>query len=71
MHVAAGEGAIERDANGRQLPSARERWLDGQGVLEPGTRDAYCTLWDAMQRERDAVFDERISGDEAWGGAAG
>jgi hypothetical protein len=62
--MAAGEARIQRGESGHHLPDARERWLDGEGISDPGARDAYCQLWDAMQEERDRLHDERLAAAE-------
>ena len=60
VYIAIGDGEVARDANGRHVDLDRERWLDAEGIREPGTRDAYCRLWEAMQAERDLVQSERL-----------
>jgi len=60
-YVALGDGEVERDANGRHRKKARERWLNDEELFEPGTRDAFASLWDAMQLERDRLQDERLA----------
>lgn len=61
LHVFHGWSRCGRDAQGGYLLTELHRYLDEEGVDDPGEREAWAELFEAIESEVQHVRDERAA----------